>query len=217
MFAKRKVTMKKIIVADGHSTIRFGLNKLVDATSDIAVVGESGDSDEVIYLVEELEPDLLILGLNLIGEKTGIEVCQETKALPEPPRVMVYAAYDFADHVAICLLGEADSYVHKSIGCVELLDAVRCTIAGERVWRPHEAVTDAVVRTHNASNNAGLTAKERQILVLLLCGCSNPEIADELYVAIPTVRTHVRSILRKLDATCRKDLLSSRTSHISNF
>ena len=209
--------MKRIIVADGHSTIRLGLNKLVDATSDIVVVGESDDGDEVLCLVEELEPDLLILGLNLKCEKTGIEVCQETKALPEPPRVLVYAAYDFAEHIAFCLLGEADSYVHKSVGCMELLDAVRCTVAGERVWRPQEAVTDVVLRAHNTSNSAGLTAKEREVLVLLLCGCSNPEIAEELYVAVPTVRTHVRSILRKLGVRCRRDLLPSRVSYISNF
>lgn len=209
--------MKKVIVADGHSTIRFGLNKLADATSDIMVAGESDNSDEVLCLVEELEPDLLILGLNLKGEKTGIEVCQETKALPEPPRVLVYAAYDFIEHIAFCLLGEADSYLHKSIGCVELLDAVRCTVAGERVWRLQETGTDVILRVHNTSNSAGLTAKEREVLVLLLCGCSNPEIAEKLYVAVPTVRTHVRSILRKLGATCRKDLSKSRVSHVSNF
>lgn len=209
--------MKKVVVADGHSTIRFGLSKLVAATDDMMVVGESGNGDEVLCLVEELEPDLLVLGLNLKGGKTGIELCQETKALVGAPRVMIYAAYDFADHVAFCLLGEADSYVHKSIGCVELLDAMRCTVAGERVWRPQDAVTDKVLQTHDASNNAGLTVKEREVVVLLLCGCSNPEIAEELYVSVPTVRTHVRSILRKLGAACRRDLLRSRVSHVSNF
>ncbi|MGF1470593.1 MAG: response regulator [Rubrobacteraceae bacterium] len=209
--------MKKVVVADGHSTVRLGLNKLVATTHDTAVVGETDDGDEVLSLVERLEPDLLILGLNLKGERTGIEVCQETKSLPEPPRVMVYAAYDFAERVAFCLLGEADSFVHKSIGCAQLLDAVKCTIAGERVWRPQDTATETVRQAHTASDSAGLTAKEREVLVLLLCGCSNPEIAEELYVTVPTVRTHVRSILRKLGATCRKDLLSSRGSHVSNF
>lgn len=209
--------MKKVVVADVHSTIRFGLSKLIEATKDIMVIGESDNGEEASCLVEELKPDLLILGLNLKGEKTGIELCQATKALADPPCVMVYAAYDFADHVAFCLLGEADSYVHKSIGCMQLLDAVRCTVAGERVWRPQDVVTNAVLRTHSASNNAGLTAKERQILILLLCGCSNPEIAEELYVTVPTVRTHVRSILRKLGAGCRRDLLGPRASHVSNF
>ncbi|MGF1470812.1 MAG: response regulator transcription factor [Rubrobacteraceae bacterium] len=158
--------MNKVVVADGHSTVRFGLNKLVATTHDTTVVGETDDGDEVLSLVEKSKPDLLILGLNLKGERTGIEVCQETKSLPEPPRVMVYAAYDFAEHVAFCLLGKADSYVHKSIGCAQLLDAVKCTIAGER-GRPEDTATEIVRQAHTASDSAGLTAKEREVLALM--------------------------------------------------
>lgn len=209
--------MKKVVVADGHSTIRFGLNKLVAVASDMMMVGESDNGCETLYLTEELKPDLLILGLNVKGEKTGVEVCRETKFLAEPPRVTIHAAYDFDDQVASCLLSEADSYVHKSIGCTELLDAMRCTIAGERIWRPRNGTTQAIPENHSDMDRVGLTTKEREILVLLLCGCSNPEIAEELYVTVTTVRTHVRSILRKLGAECRKDLSRSRALYVSNF
>lgn len=209
--------MKRVLLADGHSAVRFGLNQLIGATEDIVVVGESDHGDEALCLVDELKPDLVVLGLNLRVGKTGIEACREMKSLAHPPRVMVYVAYDFAENIAFCLLREADSYVHKGIDCLDLLDALRCTVAGERVWRLSCDSIDAAFPLNNASGNIRLTAKEREVLVLMLCGCSNAEISRELYVAIPTVRTHVKSILRKLGAGCRRDLLRSPTSLVSNF
>ena len=206
--------MKRIVIADGHSTVRLGLRKLLESTDDMRVIDESDHGEETLCLVEETRPDLLIVGLNLKGETSGVEVCQETKTLPDSPKIMVYAAYNFAEQVAFCLLSKADSCVHKSVFCEELLHAVRRTAEGERVWLPH---ADATESQRPAPGTDALTVKEREILVLLLSGYSNPDMAEELYVTVPTIRTHVRSVLRKLGVGCRRELVRSRMSHAANF
>lgn len=202
--------MKRIFVADGHPAVRLGIRELAEANDDLIVVGESGDVYEVVRLVRETRPDLVILGLNLEGGRTGIEACEELKSLPEPPRVLVYAALDFADRIVACLLHGVDGYVHRKARCGELLDAIRCAAAGERVWISRDSSNGTRYWTREASDGAVLTGKERGVLIFLLDSCSNPEIAEELCVSVATVRTHVRSVLRKLDVGCRRDLFRSR-------
>lgn len=195
----------KVIVADGHPTVRLGLNGLLIANG-IQVVGESEDGEEILKMSEDLAPDLVTLGLNLSGEADGIEVCRKMKELPNPPHVLVYSTYNFNEDVSSCLLAGADSYVHKRVCCEELLEAIRKTATGGRVWKVGERVGEP--RGCFSATNGGqkLTTKEREIAVLILRRYSNTEIAEELYLSMPTVKTHVKNILRKLSLKSRWEL-----------
>lgn len=191
----------KVLVVDGHPAMRLGLKGLLGVTGDMWVVGETGDGCEALEIVEEVDPHLVIVGLNLVGEPDGVEVCWRLKALPRPPRILVHTAYNFTADVSTCLLAGADGYLHKSACCEEFLATIRRTARGERTWSigggspkyPEERVC--------------LTPKEREILVLMLRGFSNAEMAEKLYLSLPTIRTHVRNILRKLGAKNRRELL----------
>jgi NarL family two-component system response regulator LiaR len=186
--------------------MRLGLKGLLLAT-EMSVVGEAEDGEGAVGLAEALRPDLVVLGLNLAGEPDGIEVCRELKVLPLPPRVLVHTAYNFADDVASCLLAGADGFVHKSVGHGRLLEAMRRVAAGARVWMPGERVGEPRSRIDAAPGGVELTPKEREILAQLVRGHPNAEIARRLYLSLPTVKTHVRSILRKFGARSREDLL----------
>ena len=205
-----------VVVADGHPTMRLGLKDLLQ-TTEMRVVGDAGAGADVLRLARERRPDLVVLGLNLTGETDGIEVCRRIKALPRPPSVLVYAAYDFADPVSSCLLAGADCCLSKRVGCDDLLDVIRLMGMGERPW-PSTVKEGARSRAlYGTAHGVALTSKEREVLVLLLRRCSNAEIAERLYLSVPTVKTHLRNILRKLGAKNRRDLLHPDALAVSNF
>jgi two-component system, NarL family, response regulator DevR len=201
----------RVVIADGHPTMRLGLKGLLLMT-EMRVVGETGDGEEALHLVKELRPGLVILGLNLGGELEGVEVCRKIKALPKPPRVLVHTVYNFTDGGPSSLLAGADSYIHMHVCCEELLDAIRRTAAGEQVWLLSGArgESDSRVRaTPEGTGPTSITPKEREIMKLILRGCSNREIAEELYLSLSTVKTHVRNMLRKLGLKNRRELFRS--------
>lgn len=122
-----------VILADGHSVVRFGLERLLTST-DIEVIAVCADGEKTLALVRERSPRMVVMGLNLAGERESIEVLREIKALPGAPYVLVHTVYELADSVSACVLAGADSYLHKRVSCEELLTAVHRTAAGEKVW-----------------------------------------------------------------------------------
>lgn len=195
----------RVLVADGHPSMRLGMKGLV-LNTDVRVVGEAGDGEEALRLTEELRPDLVTLGLNLVGEGDGIDCCWRIKDLPDPPKVLVHTAYNFTDDVSSCLLAGADSYVHKRCDCEELLGAMRRTVEGERVWWLGGKIGDLRSRFDSASNGNRLTDREREIVVMMIRRHTDSDIAKEFHLSVPTVKTHVRSIMRKLNLKHRWEL-----------
>ncbi len=195
----------RILLVDDHPTVRFGLRHLL-VSAGFEVVGEAEDAAGALRLVGELLPDLVLLDLRL-GEDSGIEVCREIKALPEAPRVLVFSAHSSVEDVAGATLAGADGYLHKGVGGEELIDAVRRTGAGGRVWLlPSEKEEEAAVRIREASSEARLTPKEKEVFALVLTRRTNAEIAGELYISLYTVKNHVSSILRKLGLKSRREI-----------
>lgn len=185
----------------------MGLKALLLATN-MRVVGESDSSDEAIHLIKEGRPDLVVLGLNLVEEPDGIELCRRIKSLPDPPRVLVHTAHYSEEVVSSCFLAGADSYLHKGTDLEELLDAVRRTAGGERVWRPGGEAKEPRSRIDTTPGGTLLSRRERQVLTLVLRHHSNAEIAKILHVSPQTAKNHVSSILKKLGARSRKELFA---------
>ena len=207
----------RILVVDGHPAMRLGIRVLLDVTGGMCVVGEAGNGEEAVRLVEESQPDLAVVGLNLNGEPDGIEVCRRLKTLPEPPRVLVHAACDFATGVSSCLLAGADGYLHKGACGEQLVDAVRRVVCGERIWSANNEIDGTGLCVRADRDPAYLTPKEREVFTLILRRCSNADIAGKLYLSLPTVKTHVRSILRKLGAKSRRELFRPLALETSDF
>lgn len=195
----------RVLIVDGHPATRLGMKGLL-MTTDIHVVGEAGAGEGALRLVRELEPDLVTLGLNLTDEADGIHCCWRIKELPDPPKVLVHTTYNFTDDVSSCLLAGADSYVHKRCECEELLGAMRRTVEGERVWWLGGKTGDLRSRFDSTSNGNTLTEREREVVVMMIRRHNDAEIAKGLHLSVPTVKTHVRSIMRKLNLKNRWEL-----------
>lgn len=173
------------------------------------MVGECVEGREALRLVEEVRPDLVVLDLGLTDEVDGIELCRRIKSLPEAPYLLVYTDHNFAESLSSCLLAGVDSYLHKRSTCEEFLDAIRRTVAGERVWKIEEHFSETKPATCADLDDADLTPRERDVITLKLHHYTNSEIAAELYISIHTVKHHLTSVYRKLGRT-GKDLLRSQ-------
>lgn len=165
----------KVLIVDGHPFTRLGLQQYL-GRAGVRVVGESGDGGEAFDLARETRPDAVVLGLNLVEEPDGIELCRLLKSLPHPPRVLVHTAYNLADDVTSCFLAGADGFLHKSTNCERLLDAVRRTAVGERIWLPGGRVGEPRTRLYDTPAKERLTPRERDVLALMLRRYSNGRV-----------------------------------------
>lgn len=196
----------RILLVEDHPIVRLGLKTVIDAQPDMTVAGEAETIAEAVQLARDLAPDLVILALRLEGELRGIEICREIKNLPQAPAVLVYSSFNRSEDVSASFLAGSDSFVYKGAASARLLDSVRDTLAGERVWLTGVEPKDQSSRLQRSVEDSGLTAREREVLGFMLQRYTNSAIADELYIELPTVKTHVRSILRKLGLSSRREL-----------
>lgn len=197
-----------VFIVDRHPMMRFGIKTFLGAADDIRVVGESGDGEEALGLIEAARPDLVVLGLNPTGETDGIELCQKLKSLQEAPRVLVHTAYNFPDDLASCFLAGADGFLHKSTGRQIFLDAVRSTAAGRGPWLPGEGIGEPRSRISTTPEGIELTPRELEVLGLMIHRYSYAEIAEALHISPDTVKNHVSRILKKFGAKSTRQLLS---------
>jgi DNA-binding NarL/FixJ family response regulator len=190
--------------------MRFAVSAAVRLSSVGEVVGEGDDADEALRLVGRLKPDLVVLDLRLKGETDGIELCRALKSLPAPPRVLVHTSFNAPADLELCLLAGADGFVHKSATHEELVKAIRAACAGDavRLVGDENAGRKPPVRRPEDPADTPLTAREREVWTLALRGRSNKQIAHELEVSVPTVKTHMRNILKKRGAKKRWEFFS---------
>lgn len=193
------------MVVEDHTLVREGLVTLLGAQEDIDVIAECGDGAEAVELGRDLSPDLVLLDLRLPG-LDGLEVLRRLKAADESTRVLILTVHDEQSYVGEAVVAGADGYLLKTSSHSDLLDAIRRVMAGEAVLHP--AVARSVLKelTHLASGEAAsgeLSTRELEILRHLAQGLSNRQIAVELGIGMETVKTHISSILHKLDAVDR--------------
>lgn len=196
----------KVLVADGHTLTRLGMTAFVENEGGLLLVGDTGDEGELIRLVQERRPDIVILDLNLTGGSDRFGICCKLKALTRAPRILVYSAYNFSDEVASCLL-MADAYVGKDVCCQWLTAAIHRIGVGY-ARHPGEVFGGHGDVSGGLGGGARLTAKEREIATMMFSHRSNTEIAATLHLSLPTVKTHVRNVLRKLGADSRAELFA---------
>jgi two-component system response regulator DevR len=196
----------RVAIIDGHPITRTGLKTVLGTEEDIQIVGETESGGEALRLIAEAAPDLAVLGLNLVGEPDGVEVCRQIKTMPDAPHVLVFTAYNFAEDMASSMLAGADSYLHKRSSTEVLLDTVRRTVSGEKIWDVGERVGDPRSALRTTSEGARLTHRELEVLALKLRRRTNAEIADALGISLDTAKHHVTNIYKKLGKT-RRDIL----------
>lgn len=199
--------MTTIVIADDQAMIRAGFAAILAAQPDIEVVGEAGDGDEAIRLVDELHPDLVVMDIRMPG-RDGLDATRALRAEERTghrPAVLILTTFDADEYVHDALAAGASGFLLKDATPEELVAAVRVVSAGDALLSPR--VTKRLLAQFSerrppspryAERLAELTEREREILVLIGRGLSNGEIAAELFIAEQTVKTHVSRIFTKL-------------------
>jgi DNA-binding NarL/FixJ family response regulator len=193
----------RLLVVDDQAVVRLGFTALLDSQDDMSVVGAAGDGQQAVRLTAQLKPDVVLMDIRMpvLGgiEATGIITQREA-----PPRVLVLTTFDLDDYVYDALRAGASGFLLKDATPEEILHAVRVVGGGEALLAP--AVTQRLIAEFAARSRPvprpeldRLTPRERDVLLLVASGCTNAEIAERLCLAGQTVKSHVSSLLFKLE------------------
>jgi DNA-binding NarL/FixJ family response regulator len=194
----------RVLIADDQALVRGGLRMILASQPDIEVVGLAEDGAEALRLVAELTPDLVLMDVRM-PVMDGLEATRRILAVPDScPKVVMLTTFDADEYVYEALSAGASGFLLKETRPESLADAVRTVVGGEALLAP--AVLRRLVDQHTvgarpaaASRLSELTERETEVLRLVGRGASNQEIAQELWIAEPTVKTHLTRIFRKLD------------------
>jgi DNA-binding NarL/FixJ family response regulator len=199
----------RVLVADDDVPTRVGLRTILDAESDIAVVGEAADGDRAYELARSLAPDVVLMDVRM-RQMDGVEATRlitrdRDRSDSDRPRVIVLTTFDRDEYVFGALRAGASGFLLKRIRAEELVDSIRLVADGEALLTPEVTRRLVAEFTNGDAGSADvidsierLTDREREVLVLVACGLSNSEIASWLTVGQETVKTHVKRIFTKL-------------------
>jgi DNA-binding NarL/FixJ family response regulator len=204
--------MIRILVVDDHPIVRDGLVTVLEDQADLHVVGAAGTAEEAVALAARLQPDVVLLDLELPG-MDGVAAIPRLLEDAPAVRVLVFTAYDTDEQVFGAIQAGATGYVLKGADVAEIVRAIRNVHDGGSHLAPRVAarVLGAVGAPRRSPTR--LTAREREVLQLLAQGLATKQIARSLGVTERTVKFHVASIFAKLGATNRAQAVALAAQH----
>jgi len=194
-----------VLVVDNHPVVRYALSSLLDARAAWTAGAASGD--EAWNAIVARCPSVVVLEMELEGRASGAELCQKVKAMDKAPHVLFFTSDSSPSAVVAAISAGADSFLHKSVGSSELVDAVERTSFGQRLWVLGKEEGEQIdVRSVAHDGLSAITRREEEVLSLVLRRYTNEEIAGELSLAPQTIKNQVSSALRKLGVSGRREL-----------
>lgn len=206
--------MIRVAVADDHVLIREGIRKILRRQPDIQVIGEARGGDELLALLRNAEPDVLILDISLPG-RSGIDLLGDIKRLRPKLRVLVLSMYAGAHYAVRALKSGAVGYVSKSSATEEVVAAIKRIAAGGSYVSPTVADTlvNNLIGPSQAEGHERLTNRELRILCMIGSGKAVKQIAADLGLSINTIATYRARILKKMNMRSTAALIRYALEH----
>ena len=197
----------RVMLVDDHEMVRKGLALFLKAFDDLVLVGEAGSGPAAIQLCSEIHPDVILMDM-VMPEMDGVVTTHAIRQQFPQIQVIVLTSFKEGDLVKDALEAGAIAYLIKDVSADELARAIRAAHSGRATLSPDAA--QALVQSSNQPPLPGLdlTDREREVLVLLVEGLNNTQIAEKLTVSPSTIKSHVSSILSKLGVTTRTEAVT---------
>lgn len=201
----------RIALVDDQQLVRAGFRMVIDSQPDLEVALEAGDGEQALRLLGDHRVDVVLMDVRM-PHLDGLSATARLTARPDAPKIIVLTTFDLDEYVLEAIRSGASGFLLKDAPPEEMLTAIRTVHRGDAVIAPSSTrrllehlvtalPSDQAPEQHDAL--AGLTEREREVLVLMARGRANTEIAADLFVAEATVKTHVGRILAKLGARDR--------------
>lgn len=195
--------MIKILFADDHEMVRIGVSAYLSSQPDMEIIAEANDGTDAVEKALELKPDIILMDL-VMKEMDGIEATKRIIDKWPEAKIIIVTSFIDDEKVYPALEAGAMSYLLKTSKASKIAEAIRATYHGQSILEPE--VTGKIMskmRNHEPQLHDDLTEREMEVLLLIAQGKSNQEIAEELYIALKTVKVHVSNILSKLEVNDR--------------
>ena len=206
--------MIRVLLADDQALVRAGFVALLDAEDDIEVIGEAADGREAVQLAQRARPDVVLMDIRM-PRLDGIEATRRIASEPglAATHVVILTTFDLDEYVFEGLRAGAAGFLVKDTEPPELIRAVRVVAGGEALLSPKitlRLIGEFASRSRSVRRVPGLntlTAREREVVILIAGGLSNDEIAAKLYMSVSTAKTHATRAMAKLGARDRAQLV----------
>lgn len=197
----------RVMIADDHAVVRSGLSAFLMTCDDLELVGEASTGREALTVCSQVRPDVVLMDL-MMPEMDGAAATREIRKYFPDVQVIILTSFKEQNRVEDALQAGAIGYLLKDVSIEELAAAVRLAKLGKPTLSPEATQVLISAAKHHKESESELTAREREILNLMITGLSNPEIASRLVVSRSTVKFHVSSILAKLGVATRTEAVA---------
>jgi DNA-binding NarL/FixJ family response regulator len=202
----------RLVIVDDHALFRAGLVGLLEEMREFEVVGEAGNGKEALNIISSTTPDLVLLDVNM-PIMNGVETVAALKEMRNTPRIIMLTISKHEEDLFGAINAGADGYLLKNAEPEELRKAILQVYEGKSVLSPEvtRPLLKAVANSQGMVMDGGLSKRELEVLELLAQGRTTTQIATDLFVSENTVKTHVRHILGKMEASNRAEAVSKAT------
>lgn len=206
--------MIKLMLVDDHAVLRDGLRNIISVVEDIEVVGEAVSGDDALVQVEKCQPEMILMDINM-PVKNGVEVTGILKKKYPHIKILVLTMHSHEEYFMSAIREGADGYLLKDAPSDQVIEAIRTVARGESVIHP--SMTRKLLAFHQQKQTEQedntLTEREKEVLLCLVEGLSNKEVADRLYISDKTVKIHVSKIFKKLNVKSRSQVIIHAVQH----
>ncbi len=195
----------RILLADDHKLFREGIRALLEKYQHIEVVGEAENGHQVLDLLQELKPDLILIDLTM-PEMNGLDTIPQIRKILPSIHILVLSMHEDGNYIVKSIQSGANAYLFKNVDEEELMEAIKKVTIGEKYF--NSKVSELMIETlRKGQVEVNITAREKEILQLVANGLSTKMIADRLFLSTRTVETHRVNIMKKLKVNNTAELI----------